>query len=137
MAANTELRLKPNSSWASRTAIFFNFSLCAFCSNVAFELVELCNPKLAKDIADQRKRGAKPGFHWVDDPSEEAFRGKLEKSYRTDFPIELLCYTGRTGVPDDMSLATLRELATTHGLGPFRRVWFLGEKSCELAAELC
>ena len=68
------------------------------------------------------------------DPSEEVFRGKLEKSYRTDCPIELLCYTGRTGVSDDICLATLRRLATTHGLGPFRRVWFLGGKSCELVA---
>jgi hypothetical protein len=101
---------------------------------VAFELVEICNSELAKDIGDQLRRGTKPRFHMLDDLSRAAFLGKLRKNYHTDEPIELLCYTGRTAVPDDRSLLTLRDLADCHGLGPFRRVWFLGEKTCEVAA---
>ena len=101
--------------------------------DVAFELVEFCNAELAKDVADQRKRGTKPQFHFVEDSSEDAFLRKIAKSYQTDVPTELLCYTGRAGVSDDVILASLRALTNMHGLGPFRRVWFLGQTVCKIA----
>ena len=101
---------------------------------VAFELVELCNPELAKDIADQTKKGTPAKFLMLDDPSDAAFLSKLHKPYSTKLPIELLCYTGRTVALDDSILPTLRDLAQEHGLGPFRRVWFLGEETCEIVA---
>jgi hypothetical protein len=101
---------------------------------VAFELVELCNPELAKDIGDQLKRGTQSKFLMLDDPSRVAFLSKLGKSYRTNAPFELVCYTGRTAVPSDLSLITLRDLADDHGIAPFRRVWFLGEETCEIVS---
>jgi hypothetical protein len=30
---------------------------------------------------------------------------------------------------------TLRDLVDSHGTGPFRRVWFLGEETCEVVAD--
>jgi hypothetical protein len=101
---------------------------------VAFELVELCNSELAKDIGDQRKRGTQAKLFMLGDPSGAAFLGKLRKSYQTNAPIELLCYTGRTAVTNDRSLLTLRQLADSHGIDPFRRVWFLGDKTCVAVA---
>ena len=98
---------------------------------VAFELVELCNPELAKDIGDQIKRGTSAKFLMLDDPSPAALRRKLSNVYLTDAPIELVCYTGRTAVPDDFSLITLRDTTDNQGTHPFRRIWFLGEETCE------
>ena len=99
--------------------------------SVAFELVELCNPDLAKDIGDQTKRGTRAKFLMLDDPGPAALRRKLSNVYPTDAPIELVCYTGRTAVPDDLSLITLRDTMDNHqGTHPFRRVWFLGEETC-------
>ncbi len=101
---------------------------------VAFELVEICNTELAKEIGDQIKRGTKSRFLMLDDPSRAAFLGKLRKICQTNAPIELLCYTGRTAVPNDLTLRTLRNLADNHGTGLFRRVWFMGDKLCETVA---
>jgi hypothetical protein len=99
-------------------------------------LVEICNPELAKDIDDHATRGAAHKFLvFDDDPSQSSFLSKLAKTYETDVPIELILYTGRTAVPGDLSLPKLRELADSHRTGPFRRVWFLGDKTCEVVAE--
>jgi hypothetical protein len=100
-----------------------------------FELVELCNSELAKDIGDQRKRGTPPKFLMLDDPSPAALRSKLRKVYQTDLPIELVCYSGRTAVPDDLSALTLRDVIGSEGTGSFRRIWFLGNRKCEVIAD--
>ncbi len=71
----------------------------------------------------------------LDDPSHAALRTKLSKNYRTDAPIELVCYTGRTAVPNDLSLITLRDVTDNEGTGPFRRIWFFGDKTCEVVAD--
>jgi hypothetical protein len=101
---------------------------------VAFEMVEICNSELAKDIGDQLKRGTKPKFLMLDDPSPVTFLGKLGKSYQTNAGVELVCYSGRTAVPDDLALAKLKDLANLHGITPFRRVWFLGHETCNIVA---
>ena len=100
--------------------------------SVAFELVELCNAELAKDIGDQIKRGTDPTFLMLDDPGPIILRDKLQKRYCTDAPIELLCYSGRIAVSDDRSFASLLDVTDLEGMGPFRRVWFLGEETCEI-----
>jgi hypothetical protein len=46
---------------------------------VAFELVELCNPELAKDIGDQIKRGTSAKFLMLDDPGPAAFATQIEQ----------------------------------------------------------
>jgi hypothetical protein len=74
-------------------------------------------------------------FLMLDDPSPADLRRKLSNVYLTDAPIELVCYTGRTAVPDDLSLITLRDTTDNHeGTHPFRRIWFLGEETCEVVA---
>jgi hypothetical protein len=99
---------------------------------VAFELVELCNPELAKDIDDQIKRGTSAKFLMLDDPGPAALPRKLSNVYLADAPIELVCYTGRTAVPDDFSLNVLRDTTGNQGTHPLRRIWFLGEETCEV-----
>jgi hypothetical protein len=49
---------------------------------VAFELTEICNPELAKDIADHDRRGTPHKFHMLDDPSAGTLRSKLGTSIR-------------------------------------------------------
>jgi hypothetical protein len=95
---------------------------------VAFELAEICNPELAKDIGDQGKRGTKAKFHMLDDPSRSTFLSKLTKTYKTDAPIELILYTGRTAVPDNLSLPMLRDLAASWGLAPIAASGFWAKK---------
>jgi hypothetical protein len=70
----------------------------------------------------------------LDDPSQVIFVGKLGKWYQADAGVELVCYSGRTAVPDDMALLTLRDLANRHGITPSRRVWFLGHETCDIVA---
>lgn len=93
---------------------------------VAFELVEIC----AEDIAATLSRFSE-GVAWVsstDDPTAAIVRRKLHKTYETDRPIELLCYTSaRTVSPDDQIIAEARSWVGSLE-GPFRRVWLLGEK---------
>lgn len=90
---------------------------------VAFELVEMCDPRLAQSIAETNE-----GYLRTSDPSANIISKKLQKKYETDAPIELLCYTaGRIITPDNVILPTiephLRALRHT-----FRRVWLLGRK---------
>jgi hypothetical protein len=102
---------------------------------IALELVQLTSPEIAKNVGDQNKRGAKPEFNWTGDPTEGAIRGKIAKEYVTDCPIELLCYTRWTVSTDDLILETIERITSDQGLGPFRRIWLLGEEVCCVAAE--
>ena len=101
---------------------------------IAFELVQLTSPEIAKNVGDQIKRGAKPEANWTGDPTEDAIRRKIAKKYETDCPIELLCYTALTVSTDDEILDTI-ERTSDQGFGPFRRIWLLGEEVCRVAAE--
>ena len=95
---------------------------------IAFELVEICDPKVAKIIGDARK--SKVGgvtFARTSDPSQLILRKKLEKQYETANPIELLCYTaGRVITSDDVIIPTIMPLVESHS-SVFRRIWLLGE----------
>jgi hypothetical protein len=84
---------------------------------VAFELVELCDPNLAKVFADPLRPGNE--FIRTSDPSPGIVRNKLRKTYKTEHPIELLCYTdGRVITPADVILPSIRPY-----LGSFRHVF--------------
>lgn len=90
---------------------------------IAFELVEMCDPKLAQSIAE-----ASEAYLRTSDPSAKIISKKLRKEYETDATLELLCYTaGRIVTPDNVILPTigpyLRSWRHT-----YRRAWFLGRK---------
>ena len=93
---------------------------------VAFELVEICADDLASRIAKQLNGVAKTTSSTFD-PTENILRQKLHKTYKTQLPIELLCYTnGRVVSPDCRIIVEARRW-TDAIEGPFRKVWLLGE----------
>jgi hypothetical protein len=57
---------------------------------VAFELVEVCDPNIAKAISALRNDG---GVLYIrgSDPSLDVLRKKFTKPYNSEYPIELLC----------------------------------------------
>lgn len=96
---------------------------------LAFELVEIC----AEDIARKVSAIGREEFGFVRsaDPSLDVLRKKLQKNYRTEYPVDLLCYTsGRVVSPDAVILATIRPLIETISR-KFRRIWLLGDR-CHL-----
>jgi hypothetical protein len=104
---------------------------------IAFELVELCEWELAESIQKlSENHGISACFMLNSDPTENIVANKLRKDYQTQHPIELLCYTaGRIVTPDGVIIPTIREILDLYGFGPFRRVWFLGEESCQVIFE--
>lgn len=96
-------------------------------TSAAFELVEICASEIARGFV-RIGRGEQDDLPQTSDPTERILRQKLHKIYKTDRPIELLCYTnGRTMSPDDQVCAEAMSWANAIK-GPFRRVWLLGEK---------
>lgn len=94
---------------------------------VAFELVNLCDPELAKVVAAGSK--ARSEAFSTADPSARIVSNKLRKTYSTTLTIELLIYAdGPIITPDDVIIPTIRPIIESVN-GPFRRVWFMGEKS--------
>lgn len=94
--------------------------------HVAFELVEICAEDIAA-IQSRLREGGSAVFSTAD-PTAGILRRKLHKTYETDRPIELVCYTSaRTVSVDDQIIAEARNWAGSLE-GPFRRVWLLGEK---------
>jgi len=104
---------------------------------IAFELVELCDPEIARTTAEvPRSANTESVFMWTADPSSQIICNKLEKTYETQYPIELLCYTAaRLITPDDVIIPTVQGIIALHGLGTFRRVWLLGEEACEIISQ--
>ena len=90
---------------------------------VAFELVEMCDSRLASSIAK-----ASDGYLRTSDPSPNINSKKLRKKYETAVPIELLCYTaGRVITPDNVILSTITPYLRTWR-HTFSRAWLLGRK---------
>jgi hypothetical protein len=96
---------------------------------IAFELVEVCAEDLAQKISAIGK-GEEFGFVRSCDPSWVILRNKLQKYYRIEYPVELVCYVGKTVSPDDQIIATIRPMINMNN-GQFRRVWLLGDR-CHL-----
>ena len=93
---------------------------------IAYELVEICSSDIAATLS-KLKKGDTSTLS-TSDPTERTIRQKLNKTYRTARPIELLCYTnGRTVSPDDLILRELQLWANAID-SSFRRIWLLGEK---------
>lgn len=92
---------------------------------VAFELVEICDSTIA--ALPSTLRHGESTSSWTSDPTTEIIRHKLHKIYKTQAPVELLCYSrGRVVTADDDIIEELRRWTNAID-GPFRRVWFLGE----------
>jgi len=87
---------------------------------LAFELVEMCDSRLAKSLAK-----ASDGYLRTSDPSANIISKKLRKNYETDAPIELLCYAGRIITPDNVILPTIKPYLWSWK-HTFRRAWLLG-----------
>jgi hypothetical protein len=97
---------------------------------LAFELVELCSPEIAKAVGDDLKRGGGATFTFNADPTRAVLMKKLRKTYVCDVPVDLLCYAnGFLVTPDSAVLDEIREVIETEGFGPFRSIWFHGEES--------
>jgi hypothetical protein len=93
---------------------------------VAFELVNLCDPELAKVVA--AGPNARTGAFSTSDPSARIVKNKLGKTYDSQHPIELLIYAdGPIITPDDVIIPTIRPILESAD-STFRRVWFMGEK---------
>ena len=100
---------------------------------LAFELVEICDPNLARSIANPHPSGVE--YIRTSDPSSQIIRRKLRRKYTSAVPIELLCYTaGRVITPADVIIPTIRPyLASfTH---IFRRAWLLTDQHASLLWE--
>lgn len=98
---------------------------------LAFELVELCDPNIAK--AFNRRDPDDVEVLWTSDPSSAVVLQKLSKSYETRYPAELLCYTdGRIITTDNVIIPTLKHDIDFASYGYFRRIWFMGESEIEV-----
>ncbi len=94
---------------------------------LAFELVELCDPTLAKAFADPERSGNQ--YLRTSDPSPFVIRRKLRKAYETTHPIELLCYTaGRVMTPANVIIPAIRPYLRSFSHA-FRRAWLFSNRS--------
>ena len=94
---------------------------------VAFELVELCDPNLARALANPRLDAGGVEYIRTSDPSWSIVLKKLRKKYETDYPVELLCYTdGRIITPPDVIRPTLEPLLGSYR-HTFSRAWLMSE----------
>lgn len=94
--------------------------------SIAFELVNLCDPELAKVVA--AGANARTDAFSTSDPSTRIVKNKLTKKYVSAQPIDLLIYAdGPLITPDDVIIPTIRPILDS-AVSPFRKVWFMGEK---------
>jgi hypothetical protein len=96
--------------------------------HIAFELVEICDGRLARKLSAIGKEDF--GFFRTQDPSWSVLQEKLRKSYQTNHPVELLCYVGRSLSADSQIRATIQPMIEMYN-GQFRRFWLLGDQ-CHL-----
>ena len=97
---------------------------------IAFELVEMCDSNIAKSIAAASDR-----YLRTSDPSPRIIFKKLRRKYKTNAPIELLCYTaGRIVTPDSHIVLAIRPYLRSWQ-NVFRRVWLHGRKGVHLVWE--
>ena len=105
---------------------------------VAFELVEMCDNKIAETVSILGKNSdADPLYLRTVDPTDGILKNKRAKQYQTNHPIELLCYTdGRTVTPPDQIISKIR-LYYDNDDHQFRRVWFMGQEdeTCECVCQ--
>lgn len=102
---------------------------------VGFELVELCDLRLARAIADPRPDAGGTEYIRTSDPTLMVLKKKLRRNYDTLYPVELLCYTaGRIITPTNIIRPTIGLLLGS-ACHAFRRVWLMANgEVCELWA---
>jgi hypothetical protein len=94
---------------------------------IAFEMVELCDPNLARALSDPRPDAGGTEYIRTSDPSWVIVHKKLRKKYQTVHPVQLLCYTeGRIITPTDVILPTLRLLLSTFR-HTFDKAWLMSK----------
>ena len=105
--------------------------LCRFGAEdpVAFELVEMCDNKIAERVSYLGKnRDADPGYLRTAGSIDLILKKKRAKQYQTNYPIELLCYTdGQIITLPDQIISKIR-LYYDNDHHQFRRVWFMGQE---------
>lgn len=103
---------------------------------VGFELAESCAPEFAAEAsAATRSPTGVSDAVWGDDVSDVTLRKKLNKRYSVECPVHLLFYArGFTGLPDSVIIDRLRPVLAA-GLGPFRSLWFFGERAQQVAGD--
>ena len=97
---------------------------------IAFELVAITDPAIAKINADSKKHFGTA--FWTSDPTERIIRKKLNKKYKSAYPIELLIYNDFLIVTPDEGIVEI----ASNWLGSmdhlFRKAWFMGENELRL-----
>ena len=94
---------------------------------VAFELVELCDPNLARALASKRPNADGVEYIRTSDYSGTIVSKKLKRKYISPYPVELLCYTdSRIITPPDVILEILGPLLSSYR-HTFTRAWLLSE----------
>lgn len=107
---------------------------------VAFELKEICDEEIAEWIAHLHKKlkkdqPAEPTFKCLNDmrTMSENFVAFLKeictKRYQTNYPVELLLYTSRTTLTDDVIIDDIDNQSNSLKL-QFRKVWLMTEDVC-------
>lgn len=101
---------------------------------VYYELTEACAPEFVAALSNGSNKSDFPSPGHTD-VSEETVQKKLEKTYQTLVPIELVIYTaGRTAL-SDAAIINKIEPILKKGPGPFRRIWLYGESVNRLYPE--
>lgn len=97
---------------------------------IAFELVELCDSNIAEFLSNIAEGGVY--YMRTCDPSTKIITKKLQRSYQTKYPIELLCYTeNRIFTPGNVIVPTISQLITSMK-NNFRRSWLLSHDCVQL-----
>jgi hypothetical protein len=92
---------------------------------IAFELVEICALEMAKNREDLP-------YIRPSDPSFDIVRKKLAKNYKTNHPVELICYkNARTASPDNYIAERLSPLIANSSF-QYRKIWLLGDRGVQL-----
>ena len=92
--------------------------------HVAFELVEIIDSALAENISVSIRKNVPADGAWVGDTTLERIREKLEKTYVTPHPMELVAWADPFITPPSVWRPTYeRSLMALHGVSGFRRIW--------------
>jgi hypothetical protein len=89
---------------------------------IGFELARLTDPHLARAM---RRRNPENGSYVRTSPSNGIPRDKFRKTYRVEFPVELLLYTEHPmPTPENVLLPTIEPMCRTRHR--FSKIWFMG-----------
>lgn len=98
---------------------------------IAFELAEICDSAIARKTRGRIRNEVE--YVRGSDPSRRIVKDKLKKIYKTEHPIELLCYNAGSVIsPDEQILEGIRR-AIDKSKGQLQRIWLLGAR-CHLGA---